>query len=69
VLLTFNCGHGVDENVAQLHLSFFATDVKRSALFDPHRSAVFIPRFLILDKAVKGFFLVFDWHAMVSSQK
>jgi hypothetical protein len=68
VLSTFNCGHGVDKDVAQLHLSFFSTDLKRLAFFDPHRSTVFIFRFLILDKAAKGFFLVFDWHAIVLAE-
>jgi hypothetical protein len=65
VLLTFNGRYRVDKDVAQLHLSLFSADVERSALFDPYRSAVFVSSFLVLDKAVKRFFLVVDWHAII----
>jgi hypothetical protein len=65
VLLTFNGRYGVYKDVAQLHLSLLSADVERSALLDPDGSAVFVSSLLVLDKAVKRFFLVFDWHETV----
>jgi hypothetical protein len=68
VLLTFNSRYGVDEDVTQLHLSIFSAHVKRPSFSDPHQGAVFFSRFSILDKAVKRFFLIIDWHETVLAE-